>query len=100
MSVFAENKKAHFAYDILETIQAGFVLSGHEVKAIRRGTIQLTGSFVVFQHGELYLVGATVPPYQPQNTPPLYDPQRSRKLLLQKQELSYLFGKSKERGLT
>ncbi len=100
MPVFAENRKAHFNYEILEKFQAGLVLLGIEVKSIRLGHMQIAGSYVIFRNGELFLVGSTVSPYQPKNTPPEYNPQRSRKLLLQKKELSSLIGKVKERGLT
>ena len=100
MPVLAENRKAKFDYDILETFQAGLVLQGQEVKSIRLGRMNLTGSYVVLQQGELFLVGSQVPPYQPKNTPTGYNQERSRKLLVRKQELNSLIGKSKERGLT
>lgn len=73
---------------------------GHEVKAIKTGHVSLKGSFVVIRGGEAYLLNASVPPYQPKNTPKTYDPERSRKLLLNKKELEQLIGKTKEKGLT
>ncbi|MDO8470382.1 MAG: SsrA-binding protein SmpB [bacterium] len=100
MANLAENRKAHFDYDILETFHAGIVLLGQEVKSIKLGRMQLQGSYVVFKGNEVFLVGSTVPPYQPKNTPESYNSERSRKLLLQKREISYLTGKSKEGGLT
>lgn len=100
MTVFTENRKAHFNYEILEKFQAGLVLLGNEVKSIKLGRIQIAGSYVVFRNGELFLVGSTVSPYQPNNTPSIYNPERSRKLLLQKKELNELIGKARERGLT
>ncbi len=60
----------------------------------------MAGSYLAFQGIELYLLGSTIPPYQPKNTSADYNPQRPRKLLLQKKELEYLLGKSKEGGLT
>ena len=87
-------------YQILETFQAGLVLNGQEVKSIKSGRIQLAGSYVVFKGEELFLIGANIPAYQPANAPQDYDPERSRKLLLHKDELRYLIGKVKEKGLT
>lgn len=100
MTVFAENRKAHFDYIILETFQAGLVLTGSEVKSVRLGRIQLAGSFCRFQEEELSLSGATVPPYQPKNTKSDYNPGRPRKLLLRKIELKELIGKVRQQGLT
>lgn len=98
--IFAENKKAYFNYEILETFEAGIVLNGQEVKSIKSGRISLTGAYVVIKDGELYLVNANVAPYQPKNVPSDYDPTRARKLLLKKSEIKYLIGKSKQKGLT
>jgi len=101
MKVFAENKKAYFDYEILEKFEAGIVLTGSEVKSIKTGTISLQGSYVVInKDGEVFLIGANIPPYQPQNELKSYDNERSRKLLLKKREIEYLIGKSRERGLT
>lgn len=100
MAVFAENRKAYFDYEILETFEAGLVLSGAEVKSIRGGRMNLIGSYANFHNGELYLVGASIAPYQPKNQPADYDPARSRKILLKKSEINYLTGKIKERNLT
>jgi len=60
----------------------------------------LKGSYVVLTGEQPYLVGATIPPYQPKNAPPDYNPGRSRKLLLNKSEIKKLIGKTKEKGLT
>lgn len=100
MGILAENRKAKFDYTILETFHAGLVLNGQEVKSIRLGRMNLTGSYIVLQKGELFLIGSQVPPYQPKNAPAGYNPERSRKLLVHKAELNSLIGKSKERGLT
>jgi len=85
---YASNSKANFDYNILETIEAGLVLEGHEVKAIKTGKASIKGAYVKILNEEPYLVGATISPYQVANTPPNYDPQRSRKLLLSKKEIS------------
>jgi len=100
MSVLAENKRAYFDYEILETYEAGLVLYGCEVKAIKTGHISLKGSYVVIKNREAFLINAFIPPYQPANTPSEYGPERSRKLLLKKLELESLIGKSKQKGLT
>ncbi|MEK7650110.1 MAG: SsrA-binding protein SmpB [Patescibacteria group bacterium] len=95
-----ENKKVHFDYEILETYEAGIELFGFEVKSIRAGNAHLEGARVLIRGGEAFLVGASIPPYQQPNTPPSYEPDRTRKLLLHKKELSYLAGKEHEKGLT
>jgi len=100
MTMFAENRKARFDYEILETFEAGLVLSGAEVKSIKNDRMNLTGSYLNFHNSELYLIGAFIAPYQPKNQPTDYDPYRSRKLLLHKKELVSLIGKIKPRGLT
>ncbi|MDP2734681.1 MAG: SsrA-binding protein SmpB [bacterium] len=100
MPQLAENRKARQEYAILETFEAGLVLTGQEVKSVRKGLMQLAGAFVSFQRGELWLVGSRIPPFQPKNAPLNYDPARPRKLLLNKEELKALYGKSKQEGLT
>ncbi len=102
MRIILENKKALFDYSILEKFEAGIVLLGLEVKSIKTGRMNLRGSFVVISQSptEVSLIGANIPPYQPNNTPDDYDPKRSRKLLLKKAEIKHLIGKSREKGLT
>jgi len=100
MPVLAENRKAYHDYTILETLEAGLVLQGQEVKSIRAGRIQLAGSYISFRGEELYLLGATVPPYQPKNASLDYNQTRPRKLLLKKEELRSLLGRNKQEGLT
>ncbi len=100
MTTFAENRKVHFDYEILGTYEAGIVLSGPEVKSIKNGRMNIAGSYINIHNGELYLIGATIAPYQPKNQPADYDPARSRKLLLRKEEIASLIGKIKQKGLT
>ena len=100
MAVLAENRKAHFEFEILEPLEAGIELFGFEVKAIKTNKMSIDGSYVFPRHGEFYLVGATIAPYQPKNTPKDYEPTRERKLLLHKKEINYLIGKAATRGLT
>lgn len=100
MAEYANNPKAHFDYEILETIEAGLVLEGHEVKSVKTGKVSIKGSYVKIINNEAYIIGATISPYQPANTPKDYDPQRSRKLLLSKKEIAALTGTARAHGLT
>jgi len=100
MRIISENKKAYFNYQILEKFEAGVSLIGQEVKAIKTRGINLTGSYVIVRHEEIYWIGTKIPAYQPKNAPPDYNPERSRKLLLKKSEIKYLIGKAKQKGLT
>lgn len=100
MSAYITNKKARFNFEILETFEAGLVLSGHEVKAVRAGRGKLEGAHVVIRGGEAYLVGASISHYQEANEPKNYDQERARKLLLSKKELALLEAKGEQAGLT
>ncbi|PIR46314.1 MAG: SsrA-binding protein [Candidatus Vogelbacteria bacterium CG10_big_fil_rev_8_21_14_0_10_45_14] len=95
-----ENKKATFNYEILDKYEAGLELLGQEVKSLRLGHGSLSGSYVTIRKGEMFLVGATIPPFQPKNAPDGYDDKGDRRLLVKKRELKYLIGKTDERGLT
>lgn len=97
MNIYSENKKAYYDYEILEKYEAGLVLIGQEVKSIKNGRINLAGSYVVMRSNEPYLIGAKIPPYQPKNAPADYNPEQSRKLLLNKKEINYLSGRVNER---
>lgn len=100
MSVLALNKKARFDYEILETFEAGLVLFGHEVKAARSGHVSLKGSYISIRNNELYLISSLIGLYKYAGQVKDYDPNRERKLLVTKKELSHLIGKRQERGLT
>lgn len=100
MSDISVNRRAYFDYEILETYEAGIELYGFEVKAVKTGHISLAGSYAVIRNGEAWLLNVTIPPYQPQNAPPDYDPTRSRRLLLHKSEIKELIGASAQKGLT
>lgn len=100
MSTYISNKKAHFNYELTETFEAGAVLRGFEVKAIRNGRASLEGAHVVIRGGEAFLVGATISYYQEANTPKNYDPERSRILLFSKRQLIHLERASEQAGLT
>jgi SsrA-binding protein len=89
-----------FIYDLVDKYEAGLELLGFEVKAFKAGQASIVGSRVVIRGGEAYLLGATIFPYQTNNTPAGYDKNREIKLLLTKKELRYLAEKADERGLT
>lgn len=95
-----ENRRAAFDYDILETYEAGLELSGREVKSVKDGKMQISGSYALIRGGEAWLLNAVVPPYQPKNTPPDYNPARNRRLLLHKKEIKELSGRLHEKGLS
>ncbi len=100
MKEVARNKRAYFDYEILEKFEAGISLLGQEVKSVKSGRINLAGSYAILRNGEVWLVGADIPPYQPQNAPQDYDSQRTRKLLLTEKEIKTLMGEVKGTGLT
>lgn len=95
-----ENKNISRSYEILDTITAGIVLSGSEVKSLRKGLGSINDAFVVFEHGVPVLAKVFIPPYQVKNTSPSYDPYQHRKLLLNKSEITNFFRKKSEAGLT
>lgn len=95
-----QHKKARLEYEILEEYEAGIELLGLEVKSLRTGNAKLEGTHVVVRGGEAYIVGMVISPYQPANTPPEYDPNRSRKLLLTKKEIASLAAAEGQKGLT
>lgn len=100
MSAYIQNKKAHFNFEILQNLEAGLVLFGHEVKSIRAGKGKLDGAYIIVRGGEAYLVGASITPYQAPNTPKNYDTERPRKLLLNKKELALLEQRTETDRLT
>ena len=96
----AYNKRVRFDYDLQESLEAGIKLLGTEVKSVRAGHMSLKGAFVTIHEEEAYLTNATIPPWQPKNAPADYDPTRSRKLLVQKEQLKRLMGAKQAQGLT
>jgi SsrA-binding protein len=100
MKIYSENRKAGFDYEVMERFEAGMVLFGQEVKSIKTGHINLSGSFVSVKGEEPFLVGVKVPPYQPNNAGADYNENRDKKLLLNKKEIDYLIGKTKVKGLS
>lgn len=99
MRIIATNKKAYFNYEILERLEAGISLMGSEVKSIREGRISLKESHAEIKGGEVYLLNCHISPYEAANRFN-HEPLRERKLLLHRQEIKRLTGKTKEKGLT
>jgi SsrA-binding protein len=98
--VYSENRKAGYDYNILEKFEAGLVLFGQEVKSIKTGHINLSGTYVTLRNAEPFLVGVKISPYQPNNVGADYNENRERKLLLNKKEINYLIGKSSQKGFS
>lgn len=99
VKIFATNRKARHDYQIFTKYEAGIVLQGSEVKSIKAGDINLKDSYVEILFGELYLINVHVGPYKPA-TKYNHAPERKRKLLMHKKEISKLYGKLKEKGLS
>ena len=97
--LIADNRKAGFDYHILETFEAGLALTGTEVKAIREGRVNLRESYCRLERAEAFLLGAHVGQYS-HGGYAAHDPVRPRKLLLKRDELNKLLGRTTERGLT
>ncbi|OGH59455.1 MAG: SsrA-binding protein [Candidatus Magasanikbacteria bacterium RIFCSPHIGHO2_01_FULL_33_34] len=100
MPVYSVNKKAKFDFELLETFEAGLILNGIEVKSIRSGQASLKGAFVTFHNEAAFITNFHIPKYKFSGKVENYEPERSRKLLLNRKEISYLRGKSQEKGLT
>ena len=95
-----DNKKLHLTHVISDTKEAGIELFGFEVKSLRGKLGSLDGGRVIVRGGEAFLVGAYIPPFQPGNTPKEYDPNRTRRLLLNKEEVFELSNLEQSKTLT
>ncbi len=97
---YAQNRKARFDYEFLETFEAGIVLEGAEVKSVRDGKVSLKESYVKIKNGEMFLTQAhiAIPSYVPQYA--RFDETQDRKLLMHRKEITKLQGKLKEQGVT
>ncbi len=95
----ATNRRARHEYEILETIEAGLVLRGTEVKSLRAGLVNFKDSYATMRNGEVWLLGCHISPYS-HGTDANHAPERDRKLLLHDREIKRLTGKIAERGLT
>lgn len=99
-SRIAENKKAAFNYFFEERYEAGIVLQGWEVKALRSGKAQISEAYVVIKDGELFLIGCQIQPLKTASTHISTDATRLRKLLMKKDEIRRLIGKVEQKGYT
>jgi len=88
--IITKNKKAYFEYEILDKFEAGLVLTGAEIKAIRANRVNLTGTFCRVQNGEAWVLNMHIAT--------LEEPERSRKLLMHKNEIQSLIGKTQQKG--
>lgn len=95
-----ENRKATHDYFIEERFEAGLVLEGWEVKAIRAGHVQLKESYIIVRDGELFIIGMHVSPLPTASTHVRPEATRTRKLLLHAEEIKKLIGKTEQRGYT
>jgi SsrA-binding protein len=100
MKTIAFNRRANYDYKISDRYEAGLVLRGFEVKAIKSGQISLKESFVTVRGTELFLTNAHIPLWKQAGEIKNYDPTRPRKLLLRKPEIRHLIGKMRTEGLT
>lgn len=100
MKVLAQNRKAHHDYQILDTYEAGIVLTGDEVKSAKAGNVQLRDSFVRIENGEAWVYNMHISPYEKTGEPFRRDAKRKRKLLLHKSEINKIMGFLTQKGLT
>ncbi|MDP2690393.1 MAG: SsrA-binding protein SmpB [Deltaproteobacteria bacterium] len=100
ISVVCQNKKAYHDYFIDETIEAGIMLTGTEVKSLRLGKANLKDSYARIKGEEIFLINTHISPYARADSFRQQDPERTRKLLLHKKEILRLIGKTREKGYT
>jgi SsrA-binding protein len=99
VKVIASNRRARRDYQVIDTYEAGLVLVGSEVKAMRAGKMQLKDSYANVEGGEAFLIGAHISPYEFSREGG-HDPERARKLLLNRREIDKIAGLLAEKGLT
>lgn len=99
-ALIAENRRARFEYHIEEQFEAGVVLQGWEVKAIRAGQVQLTDGYVHIRNGELYMIGCRINALRSASTHVSPEADRTKKLLMTKDQIRRLTGKIEQRGFT
>ena len=96
----AENRRARFEYSIEEQFEAGMVLTGWEVKAVRAGQVQLTDGYVTIRDGELFLIGCRINALRTASTHVQPEADRTKKLLMHKEQIQRLIGKVEQKGFT
>jgi SsrA-binding protein len=99
-TLIASNKRARRDYDILDTVEAGIVLSGSEVKSLREGNVQIADAYARVQRGEVWMDGVHIAPYLFATGVGAHDPDRPRKLLLHRREIDRLDARVAQEGLS
>ena len=99
-STIARNKRARFDYELGDRFEAGVALTGWEVKSLRAGKALLTDTYVLLKDGEAFLLGAHITPLNTASTHVITEPDRTRKLLLHRKELSKIFAATTQKGNT
>jgi SsrA-binding protein len=99
IKVVATNRKARHEYHFDDTVEAGLVLMGTEIKSIRAGRVSLQEGFVTFENGEAWLTNVHIAPYDPASRQN-HEPKRRRKLLLHRRQIDRLYGRAREKGYT
>jgi len=100
IKVIQRNKKAYFNYEIVEKMEAGLVLQGSEVKSIRNGKVAIHEAYARVKNGEVWVIGMDISLYPQAGPYHNHEPRAVRKLLLHRQEIKRLIGKTREKGLT
>lgn len=98
-TALAQNRKARHEYDIIDTVEAGMVLRGTEIKSVRGGQISLQDGFAAIENGEIFLFNTHIAPYEQGNIHN-HDPLRKRKLLMHKNQIDRLYGQVSQKGMT
>ena len=98
--IVSDNRQARFQYEILETYETGIELRGTEVKSIRAGQVNMRDGFALVRDGEVLLLNVHISPHETTNQAFNHDPRRTRKLLLHRDEIRKLIGKTEQQGLT
>ena len=96
----ARNRRARHEYDILEVVEAGIALQGSEVKSLRAGRVSLQDAYARVERGEAWLFGMHIPPYELATGFGAHDPDRARKLLLHRDQIDELMGRTQQQSLT
>ncbi len=96
----ARNRRARHEYDILDTYECGIALQGSEVKSLRAGRVTLADAYARVEGGEAWLLGVHIPPYEHAAGFGAHDPERRRKLLLHRQQIDELMGRTQQQSLT
>jgi SsrA-binding protein len=99
-ATIAQNRRARHEYTIVDTVEAGLVLTGTEIKSVRAGNVSLAEAYARIERGEAWIVGLHIAPWGSADTRFNHEPKRTRKLLLHRDEIDELLGRTKAKGLT